>query len=303
MKQLTVSIIIPNWNGAKLLAQHLPKVLDAVGDCEVIVVDDHSTDDSVTLLHRTFPSIRTIVKESNSGFAQSVNVGVTHAKGEIVVLLNSDVVPQKGFLKPLLSHFSDPAVFAVGCLEKNPEKEGVVLRGRGVAHWRRGLYVHSRGQTDKNDTAWASGGSSAFRKALWERFGGMDELYNPFYWEDIDLSYRAMKAGFRVIFEPRAVVWHYHQKGAIQTQFAKERIERIAFRNQFIFTWKNLTDLDIWFSHVVWTPVRIVQQLLRGKTSLLIGWCMAVGKIPRVLEKRKRVGSLWKKKDRDIAIY
>lgn len=303
MKQLKVSIVIPNWNGAKLLAAHLPKVLAAARGSEVIVVDDHSTDNSVPFLKDKFPEVRVIVKETNSGFAQTVNMGVAKAKGDVVVLLNSDVAPETGFLAALLKHFSDPMVFAVGCLEKNPETEGTVLRGRAVAHWWRGLYVHNKGETDKPDTAWASGGSSAFRKGLWDRLGGMDEIYNPFYWEDIDLSYRAMKAGFTVLFEPKAVVWHFHQKGAIKTQFEKERVDQIAFRNQFIFIWKNLTDADIWLAHILWTPVRITQQLVSGKTALLVGFMMALGKLPPIFRSRRILRVLWKKKDRDIAVY
>ncbi len=303
MARPKVSIVIPNWNGAALLAEHLPKVLAAAEKSEVIVVDDCSTDDSVYILKEKFPEVKTIVKEKNSGFAQSVNSGVAAAGGEIVVLLNTDVVPEKGFLDPLIAHFSDPRVFAVGCLEKNPEKNRTVLRGRAVARWTKGLYVHARGEVNKPDTAWASGGSSAFRKSLWERMGGMDTLFNPFYWEDIDLSYRAMKAGYRIVFEPKAHVWHYHQKGAIKTQFEQNRIERVAFRNQFLFIWKNLSDPGIWAAHIFWLPIRIMQELVRGKTTLLAGVCLAVAKIPQIKQRRTISRRFWTKNDRDIAVY
>ncbi len=303
MKNQTVSIIIPNWNGAKLLVEHLPKVLAACPGCEVIVVDDKSTDDSVSILKKKFPGVITIVKKENSGFAKSVNVGVARAKHDIVVLLNTDVVPEKGFLSHLLPHFSDSTVFAVGCMEKNPEKEGVVLRGRGIAHWRKGFYIHARGEVDKSDTAWASGGSSAFRKDIWERLGGMDTIYNPFYWEDIDLSYRAMKAGYRIVFEPKAEVWHFHQKGAIKTQFEMNKVERIVFRNQFIFIWKNLSDLSLWVAHLFWTPVRVLQELVKGKTTMFVGLSLAVGKLPKIVTRRMKQQVQWEKKDQEIRVY
>lgn len=301
--QVRVSIVIPNWNGAKLLKKHLPEVLLAAPEAEIIVVDDHSTDDSVRMLKRQFPEVRTIVKERNRGFSQSVNTGVMKSRGDVVVLLNTDVAPQKGFLAPLIRHFSDPSVFAVGCLEKNPERKGVVLRGRGIAHWQKGFYIHARGEVNTLDTAWVAGGSGAFRRTIWNTLGGLDTMYNPFYWEDIDISYRAVKAGYRIVFEPKSVVWHYHQKGAIKTQFQQHRIDRIAFRNQFLFIWKNVTDPRVFLAHLFWTPIRIVQQLLRGQTAILIGFVFALGRIGNVLEGRKSTLRLWKKTDRDIAVY
>ncbi len=298
-----ISIVLPNFNGATLLSKNLSRVIAASDGSEIIVVDDYSTDDSVAVVKKLFPTVRVIVKQKNSGFAQTVNVGVAGARGDIVVLLNTDVVPQKGFLTPLLKHFSDPSVFAVGCLEKNPEKDGVVFRGRAIAHWEKGFYIHARGEVHKRDTAWASGGSSAFRKATWNVLGGMDTVFNPFYWEDIDLSYRAMKAGYRVVFEPKSSVWHYHEHGAIKTQFQKERVRRIVFRNQFIFIWKNLTDHSVWLSHLFWTPIRIVQELIKGDTAMLLGWMMAALKLSQIVEKRSKNIRFFKKRDREIAVY
>lgn len=303
ISQLSVSIVIPNWNGAALLAKHLPKVIEAAPKAEIIVVDDHSTDNSVSFLQSRFPKVKTIVKEVNSGFAETVNIGVARARGDIVVLINSDVVPERGFLTPIFKHFQHPEVFGVGCLEKNPEKGGVVLRGRGIASWQKGFYIHARGEIDGNDTAWVAGGSGAFQRKIWRTLGGLDMIFNPFYWEDIDLSYRARKAGYRVVFEPKSAVWHYHEQGAIKTQFQQNRINRIAFRNQFIFIWKNLTDTGLWFEHLFWTPLRIMQELLRGNTNMLTGFVMALGQITHILVIRRKYRSLWKKQDRQIETY
>lgn len=298
---MSASIVLPNWNGAKLLKKNLPRVIASAPNAEIIVVDDASTDNSVEVLRKEFPSVVAVVKDKNSGFAQTVNVGVSKATGDIVVLLNTDVVPEKGFLKPLLVHFKDPSVFAVGCLEKNPEGNGIVLRGRSVARWQKGFYIHARGEVNKLDTAWVAGGSGAFRKSLWDTLGGLDIIYNPFYWEDIDLSYQARKAGFRVEFEPKSAVWHYHEQGAIKTRFHTERVNRIVFRNQFVFIWKNLTDGSVWLEHLLWLPVRIAQELLRGRTTMFVGFLLALGKIPQVITTRKRQARLWKIQDRDIA--
>lgn len=298
----TVSIVLPNWNGEKLLVKNLPKVIAASDGAEVIVVDDCSTDNSVAVLQSKFSAVRTIVKDANSGFSRSVNVGIEHAHGDIVVLLNTDVVPQNGFLTPLLKHFSDPNVFGVGCLEKNPEKEGVVFRGRSVAHWKKGFYIHARGEVDRTDTAWVAGGSGAFRRSVWNKLGGLDTIYNPFYWEDIDVSYRALKCGYTLVFEPKSIVWHYHEQGSIKTQFQEERVRKIVYRNQFIFIWKNLTNCSLWLQHVIWVPIRIIQELLKGDTTMFVGFALAIGKIPQIAVKRSKLGPLWKRDDAAIFV-
>ncbi len=297
---ITVSVVIPNWNGAHLLRKNLPFVLQATKGCEIIVVDDGSTDESRTLLRDVFPQVKVLVKEKRQGFAAAVNTGVAAAGGDIVVLLNSDVQPQNNFLQSLLVHFYDPVVFAVGCLEKSHEKNGVVLRGRGEAAWRRGFFVHWRGEVNESNTAWVSGGSGAFRKAIWERLGGMDELFNPFYWEDIDLSYRALKSGFRIVFEPKSVVAHFHEEGKILREFTPQDIKKIVYRNQFIFIWKNLSDVSIFIEHIFWLPIRLIQALVGGDVAMIQGFLAACMLLPRITHSRSKKRKLWKKNDAQI---
>jgi GT2 family glycosyltransferase len=243
-----------------------------------------------------------VESRARRGFAGNVNSGVDAASGEIVVLLNTDVKPEKNFLKPLLAHFSDPSVFAVGSLEKSKEKGKILLRGRAIARWRKGYYIHSRGAVDKSDTAWVAGGSGAFRKSMWEQLGGMDTLYNPFYWEDIDISYRARKAGWKTLFEPKSIVRHYHEEGKIASEFSPEDVKRIAYRNQFIFIWKNVTDIKILIDHAVWTPVRLLRALLAGDIQMITGYLLALWRLPDTLGHRFLQSRLYKKRDSTLAI-
>jgi GT2 family glycosyltransferase len=273
---MKISIIIPNRNGARLLQKNLPYVLAAAKGAEVIVVDDASGDNSLVILKKEFPSVRVLPKTRHDGFASTVNVGVKEAKGEIIVLLNTDVRPEQNFLAPLIRHFDDSAVFGVGCLERSYESGKVVLRGRGEAHWERGFFIHRRGEVDRTDTAWVTGGSGAFRKSIWNTLGGMDPMFNPFYWEDIDLSYRAVKAGYKILFEPRSTVVHEHEKGIIKHEYTPFQIKTIAYRNQFLFIWNNLSDPRIWIEHIVWTPVRLIQATSRGDVPMLVGFGKAI---------------------------
>jgi len=285
MNKLTVTFVIPNWNGKTLLEQHILSVIAASGNSEIIVVDDGSIDDSVAFLKHHYPKIKIIEKKNHEGYASTVNAGVLIAQGDIVVLLNTDIEPEKYFLKPLLSHFSDPNVFAVGCMDKSMENGKVVLRGRGIGRWDKGFYIHKRGEVDKTDTTWVSGGSGAFRRSMWNELGGMDEIFDPFYWEDIDLSYRATKKGYEVIFEPKSIVRHYHEEGNIKKEFTKEEIERIAFRNQYIFVWKHASGLQF-LLHLLWNPLRLLKDMRSADKSMLRGFVLALPLFPSILLKR-----------------
>lgn len=232
------------------------------------------------------------------GFAATVNRGVKEAGGEIVVLLNTDVVPEKGFLNPLLSHFKDKKVFAVGCMDKSIEDGKTILRGRGIGKWQRGFLVHSRGEVDKNNTLWVNGGSGAFRKSLWDKFGGFDELYSPFYWEDIDLSYRAIKSGYKVFFKPNSIVVHEHEKGAIKGAYSTFQIETVAYRNQFIFVWKNATDTDLLFLHIFWLPYHFVKAFVSGEWTFILGFFQSLNRLPQVIKSRNNSIKYFTKSDR-----
>lgn len=273
---MTISIVIPNRNGARLLEKNLPSVIAAAKGAEIIVVDDASADNSVACVKKEFPSVGIVAKDHHEGFASTVNEGVRRASGEIVVLLNTDVRPQKDFLDPLIKHFGDPMVFAVGCLDKSREGGCFVLRGRGEAKWERGFFIHSRGEVDKTTTAWVAGGSGAFRKSIWEKLGGMDTRFNPFYWEDIDLSYRAVKAGYRTLFEPASVVIHEHETGAIKREYTRWQVSVIAYRNQFLFIWKHIPGPNVLVAHAVWTPIRLLQAMVRGDFSMIVGYLLAI---------------------------
>lgn len=293
---MSISVIIPNWNGRALLEKHLPAVIAHTEGAEVIVVDDCSTDDSLNFLKKNFPAVVVLKTDKHTGFSSAVNIGVNKATGDIVILLNTDVEPEQGFLAPLQKHFSEHNVFAVGCLEKDKN----VLRGRGLARWEKGFFIHSRGEVDKTDTAWVSGGSGAFRKDLWQKLGGMDTLFDPFYWEDIDLSYRARKAGYTTRFEPNSIVHHFHDTGSIKTSFSDFEVRCLSYRNQFLFIWKNLTDPLILFEHVFFLPIRLSQSALRGDFAFIKGLMMAKLKIIPLVTKHFKLRAIWKKSDRSL---
>lgn len=311
---MDISIIIPNYNGESLLKKNLPKVVEAVdnykyGKIEIIIPDDASSDNSVEVIAEFIKSLdnkeiigKTVTNtdRSNGGFSANVNRGVSLATGEILVFLNSDVVPHKGFLEPLLTHFVDPKVFAVGCMDESIEDEKVVLRGRGVGKWQRGFLTHRLGELNKTDTLWVSCGSGAFRASIYKKIGGLNNIYNPFYWEDIDLSYKAQKAGYRVVFEPKSKVVHEHSKGSIVTNYKPFRIQKIVYRNMLFFVWLNISDVGFLLSHILWLPYYFVKTILNNDFAFCAGFYLAITSLPKVLRERKKIQKLSVVSDRTV---
>lgn len=304
---MNISIIIPNYNGKELLEKNLPAVKNAVdnylkehkGKIEIVVVDDASLDESVKVLS-SLKYIRLLRNEKNHGFSSAVNRGVRESIGEIFVLLNSDVAPDENFLSPLVKHFDDEKIFAVGCMDRSIEGNLTVMRGRGLGQWKRGLLVHRKGDIDETDTFWVNGGSGCFRRSIWNKLGGFNELYRPFYWEDIDISYRAMKSGFKIFFEPKSVVTHFHEKGAIKNKFSNKYIETISYRNQILFVWLNITDRIYLISHAYWIMRYLFRAIVRFDTIYLVGFFQAVSKIPQVLQSRSHNAKTFIRKDKEV---
>ncbi len=311
---MKISIVIPNYNGKHLLEKNLPSVIQAIeyytikekAPGEIIIVDDCSEDDSVLFVTNEINKLKERIpiklfnNDHNRGFSTTVNRGVYEANGDIVVLINTDVIPEKEFLVPLLKHFINEKVFAVGCMDKSLEGDKVVFRGRGIGKWSRGFLIHNRGEINKSNTLWASGGSSAFRKSIWDKLGGLQELYNPFYWEDIDMSYRALKSDYQIVFEPESIVTHKHAEGIIKRKYSPSAIKKIAYRNQFMFVWLNVTDLDLRLSHILWLPYHFFKAIIRGDSAFWAGFFYAFIRIPKIVQSNFQTQKLFKKKDREI---
>ncbi|MBD3279301.1 MAG: glycosyltransferase, partial [Candidatus Pacebacteria bacterium] len=191
-----------------------------------------------------------LVNQLNQRFAQNVNGGVKLASGELILLLNNDVKPQSNILKYLLPHFQKENMFAVGCLELEPNG---VKGGKNKLWFERGMFHHARASDfNSGPTAWVSGGSGLFARDKWLELAGFDPDYAPAYWEDVDLSFRARKKGWQVWFEPKAVVEHHHESTNL-AEFGQKKIAQISWQNAQQFVWKN-GSLSQKLQHLLWQP-------------------------------------------------
>lgn len=298
----TISVVIPNWNGKQLLKTNLPHLIKEMenygGDNEIIIVDDASTDGSPKFIRDTYPFVRVLELKQRQGFPIAANQGVAESKYDMVLLLNSDMIVDKGFLSPLLNYFDDEKTFAVS--NKAMKDENTPLTRPHIMDFKWGFFRESY-ISRKNDASFAfgaSGGHGLFDRRKFILLGGFDELYSPFYYEDADLSYRAWKRGYRVYFEPNSIVYHEHQ-ASIGKAFSTAYIRFISKRNNFIFLWKNLTDFDLLFQHVIFLPFFLLLNSVRNPL-LFLSLLGALIRLPLILKARKKEKGFVRYGDRDI---
>jgi len=229
---MNISIVIPTFRNSKGLIHNLKHNLQYFVGCEVIVVND----DPSTSIHdqmSNFPEVVLIENKNNKGFPGAVNTGVKVATNDYILLCNDDVLFKNARFTSLISQFKkNKQIFAISFIQR--EKNGT-KGGKNCLFWKDGFIQHSKARDLNNGiNGWAEGGSSLVDRAKFHALDGFDEIYAPFYWEDIDLSYRAWKKGYLILFTNRVEVEHHHET-TISKHFSRERITVIKYHNQLIF--------------------------------------------------------------------
>ncbi len=214
MNPLRVSVIIPNWNGA----HHLPECIDSLlaqtyPQVEIIVVDNASTDNSLSLLG-TYPQVTVLPQERNLGFTGACNIGLRASEGDIMVLLNNDTAVDTVWIKAIVTAFErypDVGLVASKMLlydRRNTfHTAGDYVTLNGLAH-NRGVWQRDTGQYDHKAYIFsACGGSAAYRRTMLDVVGLLDDDFF-FSFEDVDLAWRACLMGWRCLYVPQAIVYH-----------------------------------------------------------------------------------------------
>ena len=301
---MRVSIIIPTFNGLSLLQKHLPALLGAqeVAESEIVIADDGSTDGTEEWLAANVSQARVVCLARNGGFSRACNAAIGVSTGDALLLLNNDVSVAPDFLPPLRQALeADPSVFAVNSRILLP---GVPARDEGekTGGFHHGIfYVDCLPSPSPSaaPTLYATACAALYRRDRVDALGGFDELYSPFYWEDVDLSYRALKRGWRVLYEPRSVVHHQHET---TTSRLDPRFKaRIRERNQFLFVWKNITDPRLTRQSRTLGPlVGLYHALRRGDWGLWDGYRAARRLWPALQARRRTEEREAVVSDRDI---
>jgi GT2 family glycosyltransferase/glycosyltransferase involved in cell wall biosynthesis len=206
---------------------------------EVIVVDGGSNDCTVEWLRDAFPTVETLALEANLGFSGNANAGVDLARYEFVYLLNNDMEVESGFLNTLVGAMDAPDVFAA--TSRIEVKADQAETGWTEGAIRKGLLEIRHRRTDfelVRYALYAGGGSSLFRREIFLELGGFDSLYSPYYAEDLDISWRAWQAGFKVVWVPQSKVVH-QRRATIERISSRSVADRVLGKNLLIASWRN----------------------------------------------------------------
>ena len=220
MKQ--TAVVILNWNGQKHLEHYMPSVVsNTPSEVKIIVADNGSTDDSVSFLTKHYPSVEIINLDKNYGFAEGYNRALKFVKADYYILLNSDVEVSEGWTQPLIEMLqSDEKIAAVAPkLISDVERDKFEYAGAAGGFIDYLGYPLCRGrilstiEQDKGqyDTArevfWASGAAFCCRAEVFHSLGGFDGDFFA-HMEEIDLCWRMQLAGYKIMSEPKSVVYH-----------------------------------------------------------------------------------------------
>lgn len=285
-----ITLIITNWNGSKLLGECLPTVLEAVRSdhhhsYEVMVIDDCSTDNSLEILAKEFPEIRVEKTPQNLGFQEANNYAVKLARSKIVMPMNNDIKLEPKALYYLAKHFDNKDTFAVSGKIFAFDQTTFLYGNRGGYFQKGHFHLYEKPPEDESQTLFACGGAFMVNRQQYLDLGGFDSMYHPLYYEEIDLSYRALKRGWEVHYEPQSIAYHKVQ-ATITRQEKRKQISLISARNNYLFVWKNILDRSMTLKFLFYIPLFLLRDLFQLKSRFWIAFYMALKRLPRALKGR-----------------
>ncbi len=281
-----ISVVIPNYNGLHLFPETLPTVFSAMANCdcpfEVIVSDDASTDGSIAYLRENFADIRIVSHVKNSGFSVTANAGIRAALHPWIFLLNSDVKLEPDYFKHVLPYTRRQDVFGVmGRIigwnddviqdgAKYPIFHGVKIKTSGNY-----LMDNEKEMEGGIYSMYISGANALLNKDIFEKLGGFNEIFSPFYIEDYELSLRAWRSGYTCYYEHGAVCRH-KTSTTIKTESSRQFIETIYNRNKMFLHAIHLDGIKrvLWFVQLFVEAIGkalILQWLFLRSISMFLG--------------------------------
>lgn len=237
-----VSIVILNWNGTDDTLHCLDSVASIdYKNIETIVIDNGSSEDISRLRKIKRPAITLVEKPRNLGFTGGELAALPYCHGEYILILNNDAIIDKLAISEALKVFAqDTTIAAVGgrsyLLDDNGGKMGIFhYSHQRVDPITAEVCTYSKDDGEERDVSNVSGACVLIRRSAIEQVGYFDNTFFAYY-EETDLFSRFRRAGLRVVFSPRVVIWH---KMGASTRNKKYMYNYLIFKNQFFFAYKN----------------------------------------------------------------
>lgn len=241
---MKISVIIPNYNGEKIIDGCIQSLLkQEYKDFNIIVVDNNSADDSVKIIEERYPSITLIKNKENLGFAAAVNIGIKATKSDFVALLNNDTEVDEKWLGNLYSVVSkDDKIFSASSkMIRFYERDKIDDAGDqyNLLGW---AYKRGDGASidkfNKDKIIFSTcAGAGLYRREIFEEIGYFDENFFA-YLEDVDVSFRGNIYGYKNIYVNNAIV--YHMVSATSGSRHNEFKVKLASRNSMYLIRKNM---------------------------------------------------------------
>jgi len=235
----SVSVVIPNYNGAHLLQKNLPSVIRALDfiqvEYEIIVVDDCSKDDSVLFIQTNYPAIKLIRNEKNGGFSISCNRGIELADKELILLLNTDIELTENYFEGQFKYFEKDDTFGVMGKISGAKYGEVQDTARYITQSGFKIKANNFYYVEDPDfwtpTAYLSGANALVDSKKIKAIGGFNELFSPFYCEDFELGLRAWRLGWKCFYHHASYCMH-EQSATTKNFKTKNWVKSILFRNR-----------------------------------------------------------------------
>lgn len=257
---MKLSIVILNYNVRYFLELALKSVEAAISDidAEIIVVDNNSSDNSCQMVRALFPKVKLIENKENFGFSKGNNIGVAIAKGEYICILNPDtVVAEDTFTKLLAFSETKPELGIVGCRLVNgngkflPESKRniptVKVSLKKILGSSREYYANHLSQEDQGVVNILVGAFMLIKKSVYNAVGGFDEDYFM-YGEDIDLSYKVLKANYKNYYYGETTVIHFKGESTLKdSNYARRFFGAMQIFYEKHFKQNLVFDLAVWF--------------------------------------------------------
>lgn len=305
----SISVVVPNYNGADLLASNIGSIYNAlktsgIDDFEIIISDDASLDGSVEFIKNNYPDIMLLENTVNRGFSGNANNGIKRAGKELVFVLNNDVVLTSGYFTPLLKYFDDPRTFGVMGriinIDSDKIQDGAKYPDYDFADINPNTnYIHRVPTGEKTFSLFLSGANALIDRTKLMHLGGFDEIYDPYYSEDVDLGLRAWRVGSRCYYEHLAICRH-PTASTIKNE-RRGKVKVIAKRNKMLLHFIHLDNIELLYFLLV-LGFKVIFRSLMLDFNYVSSFFLFLRSIPQALASRARLKTLQKDSGRNLSV-